>query len=70
MDRELSLRMDDAEKELFKTANAIIEKYNLPFFIMEPMVDKMHRQFIDGKNREIAAAKAREAAASPKEETK
>lgn len=63
--RELVLRMADAEQELVSAVNIIIQKHSMPCFLVEHMVDRIHRQLIDGKAGELAAAKARE---SKKEE--
>ena len=59
-ERELVLRIDDAEREFVEAVNAIAQKHKLPCFLMEPIVDKVHRAMIDGKNAEIAAAANRE----------
>ena len=61
-DRELILRMTEAEQELVDAANAIMQKYNLPCFLVEPMVGRIHAQLQQGKQMELTQAKEREAA--------
>lgn len=56
---ELCISLENAEKELFSTANTIMQKYSLPCYLMEPIIDKLHRAIIDGKNQELAAARER-----------
>lgn len=63
--RELVLRMADGEQALISAVNSIMHSYSLPCFLVEHMVDRIHRQLIDGKAGEVAAAKDRE---SKKEE--
>lgn len=58
--RDLILRMEEAEQELVDAVNAIIQRHSLPCFLVEPMVDKIHRQLINGKAEELTAAKLRE----------
>lgn len=60
--RELILRMTEAEQELVDAANAIMQKHNLPCFLVEPMVGRIHAQLQQGKQMELAQAKEREAA--------
>lgn len=54
---ELCLLANAAEQELNTAAQAIAQKYDLPCWLMEPMVDKLHRALVDGKAREIDMAK-------------
>lgn len=56
---ELCISLESAENELFSAANTIMQNYNLPCYLMEPIVDKLHRAIMDGKNKELAAAKER-----------
>lgn len=63
-DRELVIAMDEAETELMAAVNSILQKHGLPFFIFEPIVDKIHRQIISGKEAELEAARSREASAA------
>ena len=63
--RELVLRMADGEQELISAVNLIMHRHSLPCFLMECVIDKIHRQLVDGKAGEVAAAKDRE---SKKEE--
>lgn len=58
--RELVLRIADAENDVFNSMNSIMQVHNLPFFLFEPIIDKVHKQLIDGKMNEIEAAKQRE----------
>lgn len=55
--KNLALVLCDAEQELLDAASAIMQKHGLPCYLMEPMVDKLHRRVNDGKAAEIAAAK-------------
>lgn len=56
---ELCLLAEAAENELNATVQAIAKKYNLPCWVLEPMVGKLHRVLLDGKAQEVAAAKQR-----------
>ena len=58
-EKELVIRMADAEQETVAAVNNIMEKHGLPCFLFEPILDKIHRQLIDGKTAELAQAKAR-----------
>lgn len=58
-EKELVIRMDEAEKDLEAAVISIIQKHNLPFFIFEPIFDKIHRQLLDGKASELENAKSR-----------
>ena len=58
--KELILRMAEAEQELVNAVNGVMQKHSLPCFLVEYMVEKIHRQLIDGKNSELVAAQARE----------
>ena len=55
--RNLALVLDEAEREVTAALNAIMQKHGLPCYLMEPIIDKLHRQINDGKAAEIAAAK-------------
>ena len=73
--RDLILRMTEAEQELVDAVNAAIQKHSLPCFLVEPMVGRIHAQLQQGKQQELAEAKAREAAleaalARPENDTK
>ena len=65
--KPLILRMDEAEQELVDAVNAIMQKHSLPCFLVEPMVDKIHRQGSSGKAAELAKAKATESEGSADE---
>lgn len=58
--KPLILRMEEAEQELVDAVNVIIQRHSLPCFLVEPMVDKIHRQVISGKAAELAEARAME----------
>jgi len=58
-DKELVIVMAEAEQETVAAINYIIQKYGLPCFLMESILDKIHRQLIDGKLRELESAKSR-----------
>lgn len=55
------LALDNAEKQLVAAVNAIIKEYNLPCYLLEPIFDKVHRVIRDGKERELADARQKEA---------
>lgn len=55
--RNLALVLDEAEGEATAALSAIMQKHGLPCYLMEPIIDKLHRQINDGKAAEIAAAK-------------
>lgn len=67
--RELILRMAEAEQDLVDGVNAIIHKHSLPCFLVEPMIDRIHRQLVAGKENEWEQAKQRENTDKGKEET-
>lgn len=67
--RELILRMSEAEQELVDAVNAVIQKHSLPCFLVESIVEKIHRQLVAGKENEWVQAKQREKTAEGKEET-
>ena len=58
-EKELVIRMADAEQETVAAVNSIMEKHGLPCFLFEPILDKIHRQLIEGKTAELVQAKAR-----------
>ena len=58
-EKELVIRMADAERETVAAVNNIMEKHCLPCFLFEPILDKIHSQLIDGKTAELVQAKAR-----------
>lgn len=60
--RDLILRVTEAEQELVDTVNAVIQKHSLPCFLVEPMVGRIHAQLQQGKQMELAQAEEREAA--------
>lgn len=57
--KELVIRMADAEQDTVAAVNSIMERHDLPCFLFEPILDKVHRQLIDGKTAELVQAKAR-----------
>ncbi len=63
-ERDLALRMEEAERDLVQAAGEIMERHSLPCFLLEPIMDKVHRQLIESKNQEIKAARLREALAN------
>lgn len=64
---ELCLLAEAAEQELNAAVQQIAQKYNLPCWVMEPMLNKLHRALLDGKAQEVAAAKQRLAQAEKAE---
>ena len=61
-EKELVIRMSEAEQETVAAVNSIMERHGLPCFLFEPILDKIHRQLIDGKTAELVQAKARSGA--------
>ncbi len=57
-EKHLALVLEEAEAEAAAALNSILQKHGLPCYLFEPILDKLHRQIIDGKVAEIAAAKA------------
>ena len=57
-EKNLALVLDEAEAETAAAINSILQKHGLPCYLFEPIMDKLHRQVLDGKAAEIAAAKA------------
>jgi hypothetical protein len=57
-EKNLALVLDEAEAETAAALNIILQKHGLPCYLFEPILDKLHRQILDGKAAEIAAAKA------------
>jgi hypothetical protein len=61
MEKELVIALAEAEQETTAAINSIMQKHGLPCYLFEPVVDKIHRQLIDGRASELAAARARQA---------
>lgn len=57
--KELVIILSEAENELVTATNTIMQKYGLPCYLFEPIMDKVHRQLIEGKTNELLAARAR-----------
>lgn len=60
-EKELVIRIFEAEQELVTAVNNILQKHQLPFYLFEPIMNNVHRQISDGKAAELEAAKLREA---------
>lgn len=58
--KELVVALAEAEAKMVEAVNSIMQENGLPCFLMEPIIDKIHRQLIEGKTAELAEAKARE----------
>ena len=54
------MRINDAEMATIDALNQIVQAYNLPIFLFESIVDKIHRQLLDLKKEEMLSAKQRE----------
>lgn len=65
-EKELVIILSEAEQEAVAALNGIMQKHGLPCYLYEPIIDKIHRQVIEGRASELQAAKAR---AQAKEET-
>lgn len=57
-EKNLVIRMAEAEADTVAALNTIMQKHGLPCYLYELIVDKLHRQLIDGKTAELAQAKA------------
>lgn len=55
--KNLALVLNEAEKELADAVSSIMQKHSLPCYLVELLLDKLHRRINDGKTAEIAAAK-------------
>lgn len=55
--KPLILAMDEAEKELINTVNRLMNENNLPCYLFEVIVDKIHRQLKEGAQGELLRAK-------------
>lgn len=59
MAKELVIVLAEAEQEMVAAVNGIMQKNGLPCFLLEPIVDKIHKQLIDGKANELETARGR-----------
>ena len=57
-DRPLVVMLDDAKTELTQCINHLINDYNLPCYLIEPMLADMYTQVKIGAKNELAAAKS------------
>ena len=55
--RPLCLALEDAKVEIFSAINMAVKQHNLPFFLLENIVQEATRQVVEcaKKEREIAA---------------
>lgn len=60
-EKELVIRMAEAEAATVAALNGIMQEHGLPCFLYEQILDKLHRQLIDGKVAELEAAQHRAA---------
>lgn len=56
MKKELCLELREAEQELASAINSVMQNHGLPCYLLEPIVDKLHRAVIAGKEQELAEA--------------
>lgn len=61
-DTELVIRMHQAEEALVSAVNSIMATHNLPCFLFEMILYKIHQQLINGKTAELEQAQARSSA--------
>jgi hypothetical protein len=54
----ISLALVEAEKEIYNAINSVVEKYRLPFFLLEPTVTKAAREVSEYAAAERQRAKA------------
>ena len=57
MNKELIIVLADAEMETVAAVNEIMERNGLPCYLMEPIIERIHWQLLDGKAKELAEAK-------------
>ena len=58
-EKDLVIRMAEAEQEVVDAMNGIMQRHCLPCYLFESIVDKLHRQLIEGKARELLEARTR-----------
>ena len=58
--KHLILRIEDVERELVSTVNNLVRDNDLPFYFLEPIIDRIHKQIIDERNRELEILRANE----------
>ncbi len=54
----ISLALVEAEKEIYNAVNNIVEKYRLPFYLIEPTATKVAREISEHAAAERQRAKA------------
>lgn len=54
----VSLALVEAEKEIYNAFNKVVEKYRLPFFLLEPTATKVAREVSENAAAERKRAKA------------
>ena len=59
--KPLILRLREAEEEVVASLMAIGNKHELPYFLYEPIVAKVHNQLISGAKKEYEQAVAQQA---------
>ena len=55
--KNLALVLCEAEQELTEAVTSIMQIHGLPCYLMELLLDKIHRRVIDGKAAEIDTAR-------------
>ena len=63
MNKPLILRLREAEEEVVAALMEIGNRHELPCFLFEPIIDKVHKQIIAGVNKEYEQALAQQALA-------
>ena len=53
----LIMAIDEAEKSIVKCVNDVITTYKLPCYLLESIVDKIHKQLKEGAKTELTEAK-------------
>lgn len=56
-DRPLVITLDEAKTELTQCINNLLQGYNLPCYLIEPMLADMYTQVKMGAKNELAAAR-------------
>ena len=61
--KPLILRLKEADEEVAAALMEIGNRHELPYFLFEPIIDKVHKQIIAGVNKEYEQALAQQALA-------
>lgn len=54
----LIIRLKEAEQQIISCVNAVMREQSLPCYLVEPIIEKVHRQVIDEAQKEYKNALA------------